>query len=106
MFLGPGALGCDGGIGTTYNVLGKLYVALRASLEAYNLEEARRLQAITQDYVDILITTGVLPGVKATLEILGRDVGPTRKPFQLKGEAALNDIRGFLERSDVPEWLS
>ncbi len=106
MFLGAGALGCDGGIGTTYNVLGKLYVALRASLEAYNLEEARRLQAISQDYVDILMITGVLPGVKATLEILGHNVGPTRKPFQLIGEAAIDNIRSFLERSDVRELLS
>lgn len=105
MFLGAGALGCDGGIGTTYNVLGKLYVALRTSLEAHNLEEARRLQAISQDYVDILMTTGVLPGVKATLEILGHDVGPTRKPFFLKEVAAIDEIRRFLERSDVCEWL-
>jgi N-acetylneuraminate lyase len=41
MYHAAGAQGCDGGIGTTYNVLGKLYAALNRAIAAADLAQAR-----------------------------------------------------------------
>lgn len=106
MFLGAAALGCDGGIGTTYNVLGKLYVALQSAVANHDLATARTLQKLSQEYVDILMTTGVLPGVKLTLELIGYEVGPSRAPFSLKSQTAKADLQAFLERTDTKQWIA
>ena len=49
--------------------------------------------------------TGVVPGVKLTLEILGYDVGPARPPMALKTENARDLLSNFLNRPDIKPWL-
>ena len=106
VFVAAVALGCDGGIGTTYNILGKLYVAVQQSMRSGSLTRARLLQNISQEYVEILIDVGVIPGVKLSLDILGHDVGKARKPMQLKAHNAEQRLREFLLREDVKAWLA
>ena len=106
MYLSAASLGSDGGIGTTYNVLGKLFAALNAAVKLHDLELAQRLQTISQEYVEVLVRSGVLPGVKLTLQILGHDVGSPRPPFQCKNPNAEAELRKFLSRADVKEWLA
>lgn len=107
MLGGAAALGTDGGIGSTYNVLGGLYTALVAAAEAGDIARLRKLQAISQDYVALILGMGILPGVKATLEVLGVDAGPPRAPLTLRGDLAGNReaLRTFCDRSDVRAWL-
>jgi N-acetylneuraminate lyase len=106
IFIAAAALGCDGGIGTTYNVLGKLYVAANQAMKKQDLSTARALQEISQEYVEILLQTGVIPGSKLSLEILGYDVGIARKPMTLKLENSEALLSAFLNRDDVKKWIS
>ena len=106
MYVAVAALEPLGGIGTTYNAFGRLYVAASEAIRREDLGTARRLQAISQRYVDILLGIGVVPGVKLTLEILGHDVGPARLPMGLKSAAARETLARFLAEPDVAEWLA
>ncbi len=107
IYLSAGVLGADGGIGSTYNILGKLYVALDAAVRAGDLARARELQDASQIFVEALLETGVLPGLKAAFRIGGVDVGPTREPMALKmtEQNAEAHMRAVLTRPEIALWL-
>lgn len=107
IYLTGGVLGADGGIGTTYNILGKLYVALDAALRAGDLPRAQELQNASQIFVEALLKTGVLPGMKAALRLRGIECGPTRAPMALRisDEKAETLIGAVLERPEIKPWL-
>lgn len=105
IYLSGAALGADGGIGTTYNLLGRLYVALDRAVRAGKLTEAQRLQDISARFVEVLLTTGVLPGMKAAFRAIGIDPGPTRAPMQMRipdGEARMKDV---MARPEFAKWI-
>ncbi|MEZ5837555.1 MAG: dihydrodipicolinate synthase family protein [Geminicoccaceae bacterium] len=99
-------LGSDGGIGTTYNVLGKLYVALHRAIREGDLATARQLQDISQRFVELLMETGVVPGTKLALRIGGVDVGPARLPMALRCDDAEAKLTAFLSGDAVRPWLA
>jgi N-acetylneuraminate lyase len=107
IYLTGAILGADGGIGTTYNILGKLYVALDAALRAGDVPRAQDLQDASQIFVEALLDTGVLPGMKAALRVLGIDCGLTRAPMALRMTAAKAEshMRAVLERPEIKPWL-
>ncbi|MCL3883176.1 dihydrodipicolinate synthase family protein [Marivita sp. GX14005] len=100
-------LGADGGIGTTYNILGKLYVALHAAMRQGDLPRAQELQEASQIFVEALLDTGVLPGMKAALRLRGIECGPTRAPMALRMSEndAEAQMRAVLERPEIAPWL-
>lgn len=99
------ALATDGGIGTTYNLFGRLYCAIDVAFEASDIRTARQLQDISQRFVEILVDTGVMPGMKIALRLQGIDAGPSRAPMQLKAEDAESRLAAFLSQADVAKWL-
>lgn len=106
IFAAAAALGADGGIGTTYNILGKLYVALARAVAENDFRRARDLQSISQDFVEPLLDVGVLPGMKAAFRAIGIECGATRPPMTLAradGEARMADI---VARPAIRAWLS
>ena len=82
MFLGAAATGADGGIGSTYNLIGDVYVGIHQAVETGDIVKARQLQAKSNTLVEVLLETGVLPGIKYALNKLGVPVGPCRRPFR------------------------
>ncbi len=96
MFLGAAAMGTDGGIGSTYNLIGDIYLGIEAAVGAGNLDEARGLQAKANELIGILTQTGTLPGLKHAINRIGVPVGPCRAPFSVPDPDAL----GLLDR-----WL-
>ncbi|MEZ5823544.1 MAG: dihydrodipicolinate synthase family protein [Geminicoccaceae bacterium] len=103
---GAGAfLGSDGGIGTTYNVFGKLYVALHRAINEGKIERARELQDISRRFVELLMATGVVPGTKLALRLLGIDVGPSRPPMALLVDDAEARMQAFLDEPDIRPWV-
>ncbi|MCB2055557.1 MAG: dihydrodipicolinate synthase family protein [Geminicoccaceae bacterium] len=106
IFLSAAVLGADGGIGTTYNLFGKLYAALHEAVRANDLARARELQAISQEFVELLFVTGVLPGMKAAFRTIGIECGPTRSPMAARVGDAEARLKPFLERADVRPWLA
>ena len=81
MFVGGVAMGADGGIGTTFNVMGSLFVQMYQAVKSGDLDSARALQARANDVIDVLVDVGVFPGTKAMLQLLGVDCGACRPPF-------------------------
>nr|WP_319513597.1 N-acetylneuraminate lyase [uncultured Cohaesibacter sp.] len=96
------ASGADGAIGTTYNFMGDLFVALREFTLRGNIAEARKLQAIANRAIDALIEVGVMPGSKEALEIMGIPAGVSRRPFR----PLTKDDRALMKEAILPiiEW--
>lgn len=106
IYAAAGMLGTEGGIGTTYNLLGRLYVAVDQAVRAGALERARALQMISRDFVEALLETGVLPGMKAAFRVIGVDCGPTRAPMAPGVDDAEGRMREVLARPEIREWLA
>lgn len=93
MFLGACAMGTDGGIGSTYNLIGKNYVEIEAAVRAGDIARAQELQQQSNDLIEILIRVGVVPGLKYALGRIGIPVGSSRAPFRptsAEGQAAID----------------
>ena len=90
MLTGGLAMGMVGGIGSTYNLMPRIYLEIYDSIKSGDLLNAQQLQAKANDVIDELlrISPGVVPGIKHGLKVLGFDMGEPRKPFlQLKSDA-------------------
>ncbi len=106
IFAGAAALGVDGGIGTTYNLFGRLYAAIWQAFQDKNIARAQELQSLSQEFVELLLATGVLPGMKVALRIaVGIDCGPVRAPMAPKSDDPAALLSPFLRRPDVTPWL-
>lgn len=97
MFIGAAAAGSDGGIGSTYNLIGDVYVGISTAMEAGDISKARELQAKANSLIAILFETGVLPGLKYALNRLGVDVGPCRRPFSAPSAESLQRLDGWMD---------
>jgi N-acetylneuraminate lyase len=106
IYLSAAALGTDGGIGTTYNILGRLYAALHAAVGARDLDRARALQAVSAEFVTGLLDVGVLPGMKAALRACGIDCGPTRAPLAPRTADAEARMAELVARPAIRDWLA
>ncbi|HWU16694.1 MAG TPA: dihydrodipicolinate synthase family protein [Devosia sp.] len=106
IYAAAATLGTDGGIGTTYNILGKLYVALDQAMRSSQLERAQSLQQVSQDFVEALLDFGVLPGMKAAFRAIGVDCGPTRLPLDLAAVGAEAKMGEVLARPEIKQWLA
>ncbi len=94
MLLAGLSLGATGGIGSTYNVLTSLWVELFQAFKQNNLEKAQKLQSQCNDYIRALLSISptVIPGIKASLHILGYDVGVCRKPLPTVSSDAIKKL--------------
>lgn len=104
IFSAAAALGADGGIGTTYNLFGRLFAQLWHAVQAGDQAQVYALQTISQEFVEILCVTGVLPGMKlAFRHATDINCGPVRAPLALRcsEDEAIALLEPFLSRSDV-----
>lgn len=105
IYLTGGILGANGGIGTTYNLLGGLYAALDAALRANQIDKARALQDASQIFVEALLDIGVLPGMKAAFRSIGLELGLTRAPMAERVADAEARMRTVLARPEIACWV-
>lgn len=75
------ALGCDGGIGSTYNLQGTRIVEIACAAVEGRMDEARRLQGKANALIEVLVEHGIFPALKHVLERIGIPMGPCRPPF-------------------------
>ena len=97
MFLAACATGADGGIGSTYNLIGDVYVGIKEAISTGDMDKARRLQAKSNELVVALLQTGVLPGLKHALNRLGVPVGSCRKPFRPSSNDSLKKLDAWMD---------
>ena len=97
LFLPFQAVGVDGAIGTTYNLLPAHYCRLYQAFHDGDMETARRLQSQANRVIDTFIRHGRLSAVKEMMRMLGFDCGYCRRPLPRLTEAEVAALRTDLE---------
>ena len=88
------AMGADGGIGTTYNVMAPWFVRLYERFCANDVKGAQEMQYRINRVIDVLLGTNLIPAVRVALEEMGFDVGFSAAParrFDAVGRKGLID---------------
>jgi N-acetylneuraminate lyase len=80
-------MGAQGGIGSTYNLVPEIYVALYRHTLRGEWEKARQLQRILNRLIVVLVKYPFLPALKAALGSTGFACGPTLNGEQFESEA-------------------
>ena len=91
MCLAAMVMGSDAAIGTTYNIMPKLFLQMRQSFDSGDMNAAMRCQVRANRVISALLKVGVLAGVKAMLGWRGVPAGPPRiaEPLTADGEREL-----------------
>ena len=93
-------MGADGGIGSTYNIMGWRYKAIKEAMKEGNVAKARMLQTKCNEVIDLLVKVGVFRGLKMILHLMGIIEHPScRKPFgpvDPKYQRALEEVASEL----------
>jgi N-acetylneuraminate lyase len=74
------AMGCRGAVGSTYNYSAPLYLKLIEAFNAGDLREARRLQQLSVNMIDLLDKYGGMAVGKSFMKYAGLDCGECRMP--------------------------
>lgn len=98
MWLSGLSMGASGAIGTTYNLMGDVFVAIADLYQQAQTAQALELQKMANVIIEALIEVGVIPGCKVALDMMGVPVGLARQPFRRLN----NDDRARLERALAP----
>ena len=88
--------GADGGIGSTYNIMGWRYQGIVNALKAGDIATAQALQTKCNEVIDLLIKVGVFRGLKTVLHYMDViEVPLCRKPFAPVDEKYLPELRAL-----------
>ena len=91
--------GADGGIGSTYNIMGWRYQGIVKALKEGDIATAQALQAKCNAVIDQLIKVGVFRGLKTVLHYMGViEVPLCRKPFAQVDEKYLPELRALAQQ--------
>ena len=93
-------MGADAAIGSTYNIMPKIFLEMRRAFDAGDLAAAQGCQQRANRVIRLLLEVGVLPGIKQMLADRGTPVGPTRIVPPLD-RAAKTALRAGLEQLDI-----
>lgn len=80
-FLAGLAMGADGAIGSTFNLMAEKFLQIRALFAENKVKEAQAVQKEANAVISALCKVGVMQGEKAVMDALGFDMGPARAPF-------------------------
>jgi N-acetylneuraminate lyase len=88
--------GADGGIGSTYNVMGWRYMAIKKAVQEGDVQRARHLQSECNKVIDLLIKVGVFRGLKTILHYMDVLAVPLcRRPFAPVDEQYLPELKAL-----------
>jgi N-acetylneuraminate lyase len=99
------ALGAVGAVGSTYCFAAPIYHRLLTAFAAGDLGTARKEQFRSCQLVQTLASYGYMGAAKATLKMLGVDVGPTRLPNTNLNQEQVKELRAKLEALGFFEWI-
>ncbi|EJC0776144.1 N-acetylneuraminate lyase [Escherichia coli] len=91
--------GADGGIGSTYNIMGWRYKNILSAIEKGDIQTARLIQTECNKVIDTLIKTGVLAGIKSLLHFMNVINNPAcRKPFFPVNQKYLPELQQLAQK--------
>jgi N-acetylneuraminate lyase len=105
MMLGALALGATGAVGSSFNFAAPIYNRLIAAFQSGDLIAAREQQMRSVCTIQKLAARGYMGAAKATMKMLGVDVGPARLPCGNLDEAQTQALRSELEQMGFFEWI-
>ncbi len=97
MCLAGMVMGSDAAIGTTYNIMPRLFLQMRRDFEAGHIRPAMQAQTRANQVISILARLDILAGVKAMLGWRGTPVGPPRPPRRTIPAAEQDQLRQELD---------
>lgn len=105
-FLGALALGAKGAVGSGFNFAAPIYQRMIAAFGRGDLAGAREEQFRGARLVQLLAGYGYLGAAKATMAMLGVDVGPARLPNLSLTPAQTESLRADLKQLGFFDWLA
>lgn len=103
--LGALATGARGAVGSSFNFAAPIYLRLIAAFQRGHLEPARLEQHRSTRLIALLARHGYMGAAKATMAMLGVDVGPARLPNGSPDTAQARTLREELETLGFFDWL-
>lgn len=98
-------LGGTGGVGSTYNFAAPIYHRMIKAYEAGDLTGARAEQLRSAQLVRLLARYGFMGAAKATMGMLGVDVGAPRLPHGALSADQIRQLRVELEALGFFDWI-
>jgi N-acetylneuraminate lyase len=105
MLLAALALGARGAVGSTYNFAAPIYHRVIDAFHIGDLARAREAQFRSVRLVQLLVSHGFMGAAKATMKLLGIDVGPARLPNGSLSAEQVDKLRRDLEELGFFEWV-
>lgn len=99
-YLGCLAMGADGAIGSTFQLLGDVFVAITQAFRAGDQARALALQQRINEVHSRLQVHGAISSIKRCLTLLGGESGPCRLPFQPLDTTVDDFLRATLAEAD------
>ncbi len=94
VFLAGMVSGANGGIGSTFNVMGGRYIRIQQALAGGRVQDAMRLQSACNQVIDLLVEAGVFPAIKVMLHHMGIIAGPQcRAPLARVPDSTIGRLR-------------
>lgn len=82
IFLPALSVGVKASIGSTFSIMGDVFVEIKKCFDAGDLPRARALQGRCNEMIRTLLDIGIFPAIKGVLKLQGIDCGDCIKPFQ------------------------
>jgi len=105
MMLGALALGATGAVGSSFNFAAPIYTRLIAAFQKGDLATARTEQMRSVRVIQLLASRGYMGAAKATMKMLGVDVGPARLPNGSLNAEQQATLRADLEKLGFFDWV-
>lgn len=93
------SVGVKAAIGSSFSIMGDVFIGIKKAFDEGNMEQARYLQGKGNAMLKTLLEIGIFPAIKGVLKLQGIDCGDCIKPFQplkpedyKKLEKALEDL--------------
>jgi N-acetylneuraminate lyase len=99
------ALGATGAVGSSYNFAAPVYHRVIAAFERGDLPAARDAQYQSVQLIALLASRGYMGAAKATMKMLGVDVGPARLPNGSLNAEQQAVLRADLEQLGFFDWV-
>ncbi|MFZ4767329.1 MAG: dihydrodipicolinate synthase family protein [Roseimicrobium sp.] len=105
MLLGALVLGATGAVGSSFNFAAPIYQRLIKAYEAGDVAQARAEQLRSVRLIQCLANRGYMSAAKATMMLLGVDVGPPRLPHVALSAQQIEEHRRECEQLGLFTWL-
>ena len=104
MLLSALVLGAQGAVGSSFNFAAPIYLRVMKAFAAGDMKTAREEQFRSVQLIALLASRGYMGAAKATIKMLGVDVGPARLPNGSLNAEQQTALRVDLEKLGFFEW--